>query len=98
MRYLLSFACTDRQLLTYHNDKLDDGHTFESYGIGEGATIHLSQIGAAFPIYIKFPTGETTRILVEGINTIGNLKSRFDEWVPQGNGADSGLKQWNIDN
>ena len=72
------------QCLTFHNDKLVDGLTFESYGIGEGATIFLSQIDAAFPINIRFPTGEMIRILVEGINTIGNLKSRFHEWVPRG--------------
>ena len=82
--YLLSIACIDRQCLTYHNDKLEDGLTFESYGIGEGATIFLSQIDAAFPINIRFPTGEMIRILVDGINTIGNLKSRFHEWVPRG--------------
>ena len=88
MRYLLSIAYTDRQFLTYRNDKLEDRYTFESYGIGEGATIYLSQIGAAFPIHIRFPSGETTRILVEGINTIGSLKSRFHEWVSRGKGVE----------
>ena len=88
MRYLLSIACTDRQFLTYRNDKLEDGHTFESYDIGEGATFNLSQIGATFPIHIRFPTGEMTQILVEGINTIESLKSRFHEWVPPGKGAE----------
>ena len=86
MRYFLSVACTDRQFLTYRNDKLEDGHTFEYYGIGEGATFNISQIGAAFPIYIIFPTGQMSRILVEGINTIGSLKSRFHDWVPRGKG------------
>jgi hypothetical protein len=94
MGYLLSIACTDRQCLTYHNDKLEDGHTFESYGIGEGTTIFLSQICAAFPIFIrfKFPTWKKARILVEGINTIGSLKSRFHEWVPRGKGAEFWIK------
>ena len=68
---------TDRQYLTYRINKLEDGHTFESYGIEEGAMILLSQIGATFPINIKFPTGEMARIFVEGINTIANMKSWF---------------------
>ena len=68
---------------------MEDGNTFESYGIGEEATILLSQIGAAFPITIRFPTRATiVRILVERINTIGSLKSRFHAWVPRGKGAD----------
>lgn len=86
--YLLSIAYTDRQCLTYRIDKLEDGHgTFESYGIEDGATIFVSQIGAAFPIYIDFPTGEKIQVLMEGINTIANLKSRFHAWVSRGKGA-----------
>ena len=88
MWYLLSIVCTDRQYLTYRNDKLEDGHTFESYGIEEGAVILLSQIGATFPINIKFPTGEMARIFVEGINTIANMKSRFHAWVPRDKGTE----------
>ena len=88
MEYHLLIACTDRQCLTYCNDKLKDRHTLEFYGIGEGALIQLSQIGTAFPIHIRLPTGETIRILIEGINTIGSLKSWFHAWVPRGKGAE----------
>ena len=88
MWYLLSIVCTDRQYLTYRNDKLKDGRTFESYGIEKGAMILLSQIGATFPINIKFPTGEMARILVEGTNTIVNPKSRFHAWVQRDKGTE----------
>ena len=75
MGYLLS---------TYRNDT--KGHTF----IGEGAKIFLNHIGTAFPI--KIPAGETIRIfqVIEAMNTgtIGNLKSRFHEWVLRGKGPE----------
>ena len=70
---------------------LENGRTISDYNIQEEATIYLpGQIGAAFPIQIRFPTGETIRILIEGINTIGDLKSRLqvEAWVPYGKGAE----------
>ena len=70
---------------------LENGRTISDYNIQEEATIYLSgQIGAAFPIQIRFPTGETIRILIEGINTIGDLKSRLqvESWVPCGKRAE----------
>ena len=79
-----SNACIDRQCLTYHNDELEDGHTFEFYGVRKGETIFLSQIYAAFPINIRVSTGGTIRILVEGINTIASLNSRLHEMFPRG--------------
>ena len=69
---------------------LDNERTLSDYNIQEEATIYPpGQIGAAFPIQIRFPTGETIRIIIEGINTIRDLKSRLqvEAWVPYGKGA-----------
>ena len=82
MGYLSSIACTDRQCLTYRNDKLEDGHTFESYGIGEGETIRLSQSGfserdEAFYIYVQRTEEEVFRVRIKASDTIGSLKTRL---------------------
>ena len=70
---------------------MENRRTLSDYNIQEEATIYLpGQIGAAFPIQIRFPTGETIQILIEGINTIEDLKSRIqvEAWVPRGKGAE----------
>ena len=75
---------------------LENERTLSDYNIQEEATIYLpGQIGAAFPVQIRFPTGETIRILIEGINTIGDLKSRVqvEAWVPCGKGAEFWTKR-----
>ena len=73
---------------------LENSRTLSDYNIQEEAIIYLpGQIGAAFPIYIRFPTGETIRILIEGVNTIGYLKSRLRAWVMSGKGTELRLKQ-----
>ena len=82
MEYLLPIACTDRQCLTYRNDKLEDGHTFESYGIGEGSTILLSrpdyaERDEAYWIYVQHTEGEVFRVRIKASDTIGNLKTRL---------------------
>ena len=67
--------------------------TLSDYNIQEAATIYLpGQFGATFPIHIRFPTGEKIRILVEGINTIGDLKSRLHVWIPRGKRAEFSTK------
>ena len=69
---------------------LENERTLSDYNIQEESTIYLpGQIGAAFPIQIRFPTGETIRIIIEGINTIRDLKSRVqvEAWVPSGKGT-----------
>ena len=82
MGYLSSIACTDRQCLTYRNDKLEDGHTFESYGIGEGATICLSrpdyaERDEAYYIYVQRTDEKVFRVLIKASDTIGSLKTRL---------------------
>lgn len=85
MGYLLSIACIDRLCLTYRkfrNDKLVDGHTFESYGIGEGATIHLSrrdyaERDEAYCIYVQLAVEEVFRVRIKASDTIGSLKTRL---------------------
>ena len=68
---------------------LENSRTLSDYNIQEGATIYLpGQVGATFPIHIRFPTGETIRILIEGIDTIGYLKLRLRAWVLSGKGAE----------
>ena len=70
---------------------LENRRTLSDYNIQEGAVIYLpGQIAAAFSIYVRFPTGETIRILIEGTNTVRDLKSRVqvEAWVPHGKGAE----------
>ena len=76
--FKLSIACTDRQCLTYLNYNLEDGQTFESYGIGEGARINLdyTQSDEAYCIYIQ-RTEEVFRVWVKASDTIGSLKTRL---------------------
>ena len=82
MGYLSSIACTNRQCLTYRNDKLEDRHTFESYGIGEGATICLSrpdyaERDEAYYIYVQRTDGKVFRVRIKASDTIGSLKTRL---------------------
>ena len=82
MGYPLLIACTDKQHLTYRNDELEDGHTFESYGIGEGATIHLSrpdyaERNEAYWIYVQRTEEEVFRVRIKASDTIGSLKTRL---------------------
>ena len=82
MKYLLSIACTDRQCLTYSNVKLEDGHTIESYGIEEGATIRLTrpdyfERDEAFYIYVQRTEEEVFRVRIKRSDTIGSLKTRL---------------------
>ena len=82
MGYLLSITSTDRQCLTYLDDKLEDGHTFESYGIGEGATIRLSRLNfaesdPAFYIYVQRTDEDVFRVRIKASDTIGSLKTRL---------------------
>ena len=70
---------------------LENRRRISDYNIQEEATIYLpGQIGAAFSIHVRFPTGETIRILIEGTNTVGDLKTRVqvEAWVPRGKGAE----------
>ena len=79
---------------------LEDSRTLFDYNIQKGAKIYLpGQIGAAFPINIRFPTGETIQVLMDGHDTIWDLKIlvQVEAWVPRGK-LSSGLKQWNNDN
>lgn len=80
---LISFiACSGMQRLTYRRDKLEDGRIFESYGIGEGATIHLSrphyaERDEAYYIYVQRTEEEVFRIRIKASDTIGSLKTRL---------------------
>ena len=71
---------------------LENTRTLSYYNIKEEATIYLN--GDVFPIQIRFPTGETIEILIEGVDTIGDLKSRIqvEVWVPRGKGAEFWIK------
>lgn len=75
-------ACSGMQRLTYRRDKLEDGRIFESYGIGEGATIHLSrphyaERDEAYYIYVQRTEEEVFRIRIKASDTIGSLKTRL---------------------
>ena len=81
---LIAIACIDRQRLIYRNNKLEDGQTFESYGmIGEGATIHLSRPSyaemdaEAYYIYVQRTEKEVYRVRIKASDTIGTLKFRL---------------------
>ena len=78
----LSIACADKQCLSYHNDKLEDGRTFESYGIGEGETIRLSRPDyalrdEAYCIYVQRTEEEVFQVRIKASDTIGSLKARL---------------------
>ena len=80
--YLSSIAYIGSQCLTYHNnDKLEDGHTFEFYGIEEGETIRLSRLdfserNEAYYINVQ-RTDEMFRVRIKANDTIGSLKTRL---------------------
>ena len=72
--------------MTYGYYELEDRHTLESYGIGEGATIRLSPDNAesdkAYCIYIQRTEEEGTEeelfpVWVKASDTIGSLKTRL---------------------
>ena len=83
LKYLLSIACIDGQYLAYGYYELEDRYTLESYGIGEGATIHLSREYAesdeAYCIYVQRTEEEGTEevfpVWIEASDTIGSLKT-----------------------
>jgi hypothetical protein len=61
---------------------LEDGHTFESYGIGEGAMIHLSrpdyaERDEAYCIYVQLTEEEVIRVRIEASDTIRSLETRL---------------------
>ena len=63
---------------------LANRRTLSDYNIQEDATIY--RIDKAFPIQIRYQTGEKIRIFVEGTGTIGDMKSRLQVqlWIPRG--------------
>ena len=68
--------------MTYRSDKLEDEHTFESYGIGEGATIHLSrpdyaERDEAYFIYVQRTEEQVLRVRIKASDTVGSLKTRL---------------------
>ena len=65
----------------------EDGHTFESYGIGERGNDHPQSNWQGFSDQHKTPNwkDETN---VNGMNTVEGLKSLFYTWVPGGKGAE----------
>ena len=67
---------------------LENRRTLSDYNVHEGATIY--PIDPAFPIKIRYPTGEEIRIYVEGTGTIEDMKSRLqvELHVPRGKGAE----------
>ena len=88
--------CQGEQRLVYDGLCLENERTLSDYNIQEEATIFIpGQIGAAFPIHIRFPLGETIRILVDGINNIAHLKSQIEieAWFPFGKGAEFWTKK-----
>ena len=69
--------------LIFNGIRLKDGRTLSDYNIQNNAVIYVrGQTGAAFPIYIRFPTGEKIRTTIAGVKTIWDLKSRLQIWVP----------------
>ena len=69
---------------------LENRQTLSNYNIQEDAKISLPGEGTKFPIQIRFPTGETIRVTVGGLETIKYLKSRIQAkaYVPYGKGAE----------
>ena len=61
---------------------MEDGRTFESYGVGEGATIQLSrpdyaERDEAYFIYVQRTEEEVFRVRIKASDTIGSLKTRL---------------------
>jgi hypothetical protein len=74
---------------------LEDGHTFESYGIGDGATIHLSrpdyaERDEAYYIYVQRAEDEVFRVRIKASDSIRSLKTRLSN----GQLTPSGEKIW----
>ena len=81
------------QRLMFDGMCLENGRTLSDYNIQEESKIYLpGQIGAAFPIHIRFSAGETIRILIDGIDTIEYLKFRLRALVPCGKEAGLWIK------
>ena len=81
VEHSLSLAWFCFSHLTYGYYELEDRHTLESYGIGEGATIRLSpdnaESGKAYCIYIQRTEEELFPVWVKASDTIGSLKTRL---------------------
>jgi hypothetical protein len=93
--FLVQVLCTGERCLVFDGLCLENGRTLSDYNIQEEETLYLpGQIGAAFLIFIRFPTGETIEILIENINTIEYLKSQIkvEAWVPLGKGVEFLIK------
>ena len=93
----MSIACIDKQCLTFGNDKLEDGHTLESYGIGEGATIHLSrpdyaENDEAYRIYVQCTEEEGTE--EEGKEEEGKEEEGKEEEGTEEEGKEEGFPVW----
>ena len=69
---------------------LENRRTLSNYNIQEDTEISLPDEATTFLIQIYFPTGDTIRFLLGGIDTIGDLKSRIQARadVPRGKGAE----------